>query len=87
MLFTHQDIRARLRQRPFNPLRIVTTTGETFDVFHPDLVFVGRRFIEVGLPAPDEPTFFDQITRVALAHITELRDLPVPATPTNGPPA
>ena len=84
MIFTPQDVRDRLRQRPFQPLRIVTTTGVTYDVYHPDLVFVGRRFIEVGIPAPEEPTFFDQVTRVALVHVTELRDLPS-VIPTNGP--
>lgn len=76
-MFSAEDIQARLRTRPFLPVRIVTTTGETYDVHHPDLVFVARRFLEIGTPDRDNPTVSDQVTRVAMVHVTELRDLPV----------
>jgi hypothetical protein len=86
MIFTSDDVRTRLRERPFTPFRIVTTTHETFDVFHPDLVLVARRFLIVGLPSSDNPSEADLVTRVPLVHITELRDLPQSAPPSNGPP-
>ncbi len=81
MIFTADDVQARLREQPFVPVRIVTTTGQTYDVYHPDLVFVARRFIEVGTPDRDNPTVADAVTRVALVNVTELRDLPVPTAP------
>jgi hypothetical protein len=81
MVFTPDEITARLRERPFPPLRIVLTTGEYYDVYHPDLVFVGRRSLMIGFPAPDDPYHYDQVTRVALAHVVELRELPMPPTP------
>ena len=83
MIFTHDDVLARLRDRPFQPMRIVTTTDQHYDIYHPDLVWVGRRFLMVGTPSPDVPTVFDQVTRIALVHVTELRDLPVPIAPSS----
>ena len=85
-MFTADDIQARLRGRPFLPVRIVTSTGETYDIRHPDLVMVGTRALIIGTPAGANPTQFEQVTRLAILHVTELRDLPesVPTTG-NGP--
>lgn len=87
MIFTPDDVQARLRDRPFLPVRIVTTTGETYDIRHPDLVLVGRRFLIVGMPSIENVSQAEQVTRVPLVHITELRDLPSSTPPSsNGPP-
>lgn len=81
MIFTHDDVQSRLRSRPFAPVRIVTTTGESYDIYHPDLVFVARRFLIVGTPSADLPNVADAVTRIALVHVTELRDLPALVPP------
>jgi hypothetical protein len=58
-----------------------------FDIFHPDLVFVGRRDLMIGSPDPVTPSVYDHVTRVAIVHVVALEDLPVvPAKSTNGPP-
>ncbi len=80
MNFTADDIQARLRVRPFEPIRIVTTTGQTYDIYHPDLVVPGRRAIFVGTPSAENPSHFDSSTYVALVYITEIRSLPMPVT-------
>jgi hypothetical protein len=86
-MFSADDIKARLRERPFTPVRFVTTSGETYDVDHPDLVFVARRFLIIGVPGAEDPTLAEQVTRVGILHITEMRDLSRPAPPpANGPP-
>ena len=78
MIFSAEDVQSRLRSQPFVPMRIVTTTGQIYDILHPDLVLVTRRFLEVGTPDPNNPTVADNVTRVALVHVTELQDLPRP---------
>jgi hypothetical protein len=83
-MFTAEAIQARLRGQSFKPVRIVTTTGETNDTHHPDLVMTGRRFLMIGLPTFDNPTVAEQVTRLALGHVAELRDLPSSAPPANG---
>jgi hypothetical protein len=69
----------RFRQaRPFIPFRIKQSSGEQYDVTHPELCMVGRTFVHVGLPDnPMEPTVAGRLATVALVHIDEL----IPLTP------
>jgi hypothetical protein len=50
-MFTPSQIKDRVRQQPFVPLRIVTSSGEAYEVRHPDLVWIGTRDIHVGMPS------------------------------------
>jgi hypothetical protein len=83
-MFTAEDIQARLRAKPFRPLRIIASEGQQFDIHHPDLVFVGRRDLMIGFPSPESPTIYDRVTRLALVHVVALEDLPVPGAAGNG---
>lgn len=58
----------------FRPVRIVTTTNQTYDIYHPDLLLVAQRFLVVGTPSSEDPSLADLVTRVALVRVTELRD-------------
>jgi len=87
-MFSPNEIQKRLNERPFRNLRIVTSSGQSYDVTHPDLVLVGSRDIMIGTASNDNPTFYDTVSRVALMHITDLQDIPNPPPKnTNGPPA
>lgn len=83
-MFSAEDIQARLREKPFKPVRIVVSEGQRFDIHHPDLVFVGRRDLMIGFPGPDNPSIYDRVTRVALVHIVALEEITVPPGPGNG---
>ncbi len=83
-MFGYEEILTRLREKPFRPFRIIASEGLTYDINHPDLVFVGRRDIMVGFAAPSHPNVYDRVVRVALVHIVALEDLPVAAKPGNG---
>lgn len=88
MIFGPEEIHSRIRSQPFVPVQIVTTTGQTYDIRHPELVLVTQRFVEIGLPSNKNPMIASQVTRVALVHVTEMRDLPMTTVPpSNGPPA
>jgi len=80
-MFTADMIHDRVRRRPFVPLRIVTSSGQTFDVFHPDLIMVGRRDITIGIASVEHPGQYERQTRVAIMHVTALEDLPAPTPP------
>jgi len=87
-MFTADDIQARLRERPFVPVRVVTNSGQTYDINHPDLVLVGRRALIIGTASNENPSQFESASRVAVMHVTDLQDLPTgPPTDTNGAPA
>jgi len=77
-MFTSDDIQSRVRLQPFIPLRIVTSAGQTFDVLHPDMIMVGRRDLTIGTASAENPTQYEQTTRVAVMHVTALQDLPSP---------
>ena len=86
-MFSAEEIQARLRERPFRPLRIVASEGLHFDIDHPDLIVVGRRDLMILTPDPTSPTIYDRVTRVALVHVVALEDRPsAPSTAHNGPP-
>jgi hypothetical protein len=85
-MFRPADIKARILERPFRPLRIVVSEGLRYDVYHPDLVFVGQRDFMIGFPGPDDPTIYDKVIRVALVHVVGLEDLPAQDKSSNGPP-
>jgi hypothetical protein len=87
-MFTIADIQTRLHERPFVPVRIVTSSGQSYDVKHPDLVWTGINFLIIGKPSNDNPTIVEGASRVALLHIVDLQDIPNPEpTGTNGPTA
>jgi hypothetical protein len=76
-MFTANEIYDRVKQRPFTPIRIKTSGVESYDIHHPDLVLVGRRFLELGTASSEDPRYFDQISRISILHITAIEDLPV----------
>jgi len=54
-MFNAEDIQARLRQQPFRPLRIIGSEGQRFDIYHPELVLVGRHDLTIGFSSPASP--------------------------------
>lgn len=85
-MFTADDVQARIRERPFVPVRIVTSSGQAYDITHPDLVLVGRRALIIGTASNENPSQFEAASRVAILHITDMQDLPGTSTSTNGAP-
>jgi hypothetical protein len=78
MLFTPEYIRKRCKGQPFVPLRLVTSSGESYEVHHPDMLWVGERDVHVGISSKKNPSIYSQVSRVALMHITAIEDLAVP---------
>src|SRR5436305_284119 len=63
-MFRPDDIQARLRERPFRPLRLIVSEGLRYDIVHPDLVLVGQRDLTIGSPSPANPQLYDRLTQV-----------------------
>ena len=82
--FTAGDILSRIRQQPFVPLRIVTSAGQPFDIYHPDLVLVGQRDLMVGNASQRNPEIYDGVIRLSIMHITALEDLPLGTSRSKG---
>jgi len=71
-MITAEDVRERLREAPFQPFRIVTSAGTSYEVTHPDSVYVTRRVLYVGVYRPVDENIPDRAASVSVLHITEL---------------
>lgn len=79
---TADTVFARLRRRPFVPFRLILTSGTTYDVTHPEMLFVSRSGVTVAVYDRDQKPSADEIpTREALVsflHVAATEDLPLP---------
>jgi hypothetical protein len=71
---TLQTFRDLLSQTPFKPFRLVMSSGETYAVRHPEMAFLTRDSIVVGLEIPDDgiPAEFKICS---LVHVTAIEPL------------
>ena len=83
-MFRPEDIQARLRVRPFRPLRIIANEGLRYEIRHPELVMVGVRDIIIGHDSPARPGIYNRLTRVALLHIVGIEEILAESAATNG---
>ena len=63
-----------LNRKPFRPFRITVSTGQTFDVVHPETIFVAHRFVAVPAKhASKESIRPDDYVWIDLIHIVHLQ--------------
>jgi len=73
-----------LRQRPFTPIRIHLTTGKTYDIRHPELVWVRPQCADIALDPDPQTGVIERADRVSLLHIVRVEELESPAQPASG---
>jgi hypothetical protein len=84
---TQEELQEAARRQPFEPFRLVLTTGATYDIRHPDLIMVGRRSTIIGLSNEPNGTAYERTIKVDLLHIVAIEELPVSPPSSNGPTA
>ena len=80
-----QDLESEVKKEPFQPFRIVTTSGKTYDITEKDraLLWIGKRVVLIGLRVPETDPYFDRYEVVSLVHIVRLEPIPIsPQQPT-----
>jgi hypothetical protein len=83
-VFTPSQLKERIKNQPFVPLRIVTSSGESYTVTHLDLLWVGALDVHVGIASRKDPSTYENVARVSLLHITALEDAPNEKSKKNG---
>jgi hypothetical protein len=63
-----QDV---LRKQPFEPFRIVLTTGDSYEIRHPELAWLTRTSMFVGIPLHKD-TIADRAVQCDLLHIVAI---------------
>jgi len=76
---TPNDLRRRVKQRPFKPFRMVVSEGATYDITHPEQIIIARDSVGIGLPSESDE-FYEGFVVVDLLHVVRLE-------PLNGKPA
>lgn len=84
---TQQELQDAARHHPFQPFRLVLTTGEAFEIRHPDLIMVGRRSATIGITNEPGGTAYDRTFKVDLLHVVGIEELPVSPPPSSNGPA
>ena len=51
---TVQTFRDLLAQRPFRPFRLVMSSGQTYEVRHPEMALLTRTDLLIGVDASDD---------------------------------
>ncbi|MHB1425404.1 MAG: hypothetical protein ACYC3I_19715 [Gemmataceae bacterium] len=83
-----EELQEHARRHPFEPFRIVLTTGATYDIRHPDLIMVGQRSAIIGNTNQPNGTVYQSTIKVDLLHVVGIEELPVAPPPSsNGPTA
>ncbi len=70
------DLVEILRKKPFEPFRIVTTDGKTYEIHHPDMALVTRGSIHVAVPPPLSPNDpAKEVVYLSLFHVMKVEFL------------
>jgi hypothetical protein len=71
----HAELQRLLRQRPFQPFRVVVSDGRTYDVRYPEMNLLARGFIKIGIPEPGPNPLCDHTEFVWLSQIARVEPL------------
>jgi hypothetical protein len=83
---TQEDLHTAARRQPFEPFRVILTTGATYDIRHPDLIMVGKRSAIIGMTNNPTGIAYERTIKVDLLHVVGIEDLPIlPPPSANGP--
>lgn len=81
---TADAVFAHLRRRPFVPFRLILTSGTTYDILHPEMLFVSKSGLTVAIydrdqrPSPEEIPMRE--APVSFLHIAATEDMPQPSS-------
>lgn len=71
-MITSQDVRERLAKRPFEPFRIITSSGQHYDIPHSDFLIATKRTLSIGTPKTEGDKDPNGSHLVSILHVTAL---------------
>lgn len=73
-MFTANQLKERMQEKPFRPFRIRMSNGESYDIKNHDAAWVLRNAVEIGMD-PDADGFVSNTRRCAILHIASIEDI------------
>ena len=83
-VMTAEELIELLEDRPFVPLRLHLADVRVREIRHPEMAFVSRTHIAIGIPGDDESKVPDRMTFCSLPNIVEVEPFGVPTQNGNG---
>lgn len=75
---TTKTFRDMMARRPFQPVRLTMSSGETFEVRHPEMAFVDRTSIYVA-PDLDNNGIPTEYRIFSFLHVTAIEPIQTPS--------
>ncbi len=73
-MFTANQLKERMQEKPFRPFRIKMSSGESYDIKNHAAAWVLRNAVEIGMD-PDADGFVSNTRRCAILHIASIEDI------------
>jgi hypothetical protein len=70
-----EELRQLLDRRPFVPVRLYFSDGTAYDIRHPEMAFLTRSTVEIGLSEREGVRIADRVIYCTLLHIVRVEDL------------
>lgn len=70
-----EELRALLRRTPYIPIRIHFSDGLTYDIKHPEMAFLTRSTVEIGIEEQEGSGIADAVHYCSLLHIVRVENL------------
>ena len=74
---TVQDYRDLLKAQPFVPFRVILSSGDRYEVRHPELAMIIRNKLLLGIPDKNGE-LPEMETKIALSHIVGFEPISTP---------
>jgi hypothetical protein len=74
---TAEEILELLEDRPFRPLRLHLADGRIREIRHPELAFVSKSHIAIGLQGDEDSRVPDRLTFCSIPNIVEVEQFDI----------
>ena len=75
-----EELRQLLDRRPFVPVRLHFSDGTAYEIRHPEMAFLTRSTVEIGISEKEGVRIFDRVIYCTLLHIVRVEDVNGQAT-------
>jgi hypothetical protein len=79
-----EELARLIRRQPFQPIRLHLTTGQTYDIRHPEFIIVQRQCAEVGLDPDLKTGVVDRVEYISLLHVVRIENIESAIGPSKG---
>ena len=76
-MMTPQEVVDYIAAEPFRPFRVLTASGRDFEVWHPEVVQVGRTTLTIFTPKADTPDAKEVWIKLSLILIESIEPIEV----------